>query len=60
MLHRVAVVIADRWWWWGWWTGVGEVEPSRLRVENLSTSGLLTDITWHLLEAGGGEGHSGK
>ena len=36
--------------------GVGEVDPSRLREENDGMSGLPTDITRRLPEAGGGEG----
>ena len=35
--------------------GVGEVDPSRLREENDGMSGLPTDITRRLPEAGGGE-----
>ena len=36
--------------------GVGEVDPSRLREEKDGMSGLPTDITRRLPEAGGGEG----
>ena len=40
--------------------GVGEVDPSRLREENDGMSGLPTDITRRLPEAGGGEEGGGE